>query len=163
MKTICLQFALLLLSVCGYAQSTNSASYDDLMARSRKARVTAIVMVSTGPILAVGGIGTLIYGIIQNENGDYRYYYDINGNYVQGSRRKYTTEIVVGAAATAIGLGVALGSIAFTNKANELKSEARKIKLKTSTDHFNIPGLQVNYGNKRITQYKLSLVIPLGS
>jgi len=120
-------------------------------------------MVSTGPVIAVGGIGTLIYGLIQNENGDFRYYYDANGNYVQGTQRKYTTEIVVGAAATLVGLGVALGSIAFTNKANELKREARQMKLKTSTDHFNIPGLQVNYSNKRITQYKLSLVIPLGS
>lgn len=162
MKTIYLQFALVLLSFTGFAQSTEG-SYDDLMARSRKARVTAIVMVSTGPVLAVGGIGTLIYGIIQNEEGDFRYYYDVNGNYVMGPQRKYTAEIVVGAVATVVGLGVALGSIAFTNKANELRNEARKLKLKTSTDHFNIPGLQANYGNKRITQYKLSLVIPLGS
>ncbi len=163
MKIICLQLALVLLSFCGYAQSTNSATYDDLMARSRKARTTAIIMVSTGPVIAVGGIGTLIYGIIQNENGDFNYYVDANGNYIQGPQRKYTTEIVVGAVATVVGLGVALGSIAFTNKANELKSEAKKMKLKTSVDRFNIPGLQTNFTNTRITQYKLSLVIPLGS
>lgn len=160
MKTICLQLALVLLSLSGFAQSSQD-SYDDLMARSRKARTTAIIMVSTGPVIAVGGIGTLIYGIIKNEEGDFSYYYDINGNYVQGPQRKYTTEIVVGAAATLVGLGVALGSIAFTNKANDLKSEARKLKLKTSTDHFNIPGLQTSFSNKKITQYKLSLVIPL--
>jgi len=162
MKTTFLQLAFLLCSLSGFAQSSQD-SYEDLMSRSRKARTTAIIMVSTGPVIAVGGIGTLIYGLIQNENGDFRYYYDANGNYVQGTQRKYTTEIVVGAAATLVGLGVALGSIAFTNKANELKREARQMKLKTSTDHFNIPGLQVNYSNKRITQYKLSLVIPLGS
>lgn len=160
MKTICLQLALVLLSLSGFAQLSQD-SYDDLMARSRKARTTAIIMVSTGPVIAVGGIGTLIYGIIKNEEGDFSYYYDINGNYVQGPQRKYTTEIVVGAAATLVGLGVALGSIAFTNKANDLKSEARKLKLKTSTDHFNIPGLQTSNSNKRITQYKLSLVISL--
>ncbi len=161
MKTVFLPLVLVLLSFSGFAQSTDPGSYDDLMARSRKARVTAIVMVSTGPVLAVGGIGTLIYGIIQNEEGGFRYYVDANGNYVQGARRKYTTEIVVGAAATLVGLGVALGSIAFTNKANDLRREARKLKLKTSTDHFNIPGLQTNFTNKTITQYKLSLVIPL--
>ena len=163
MKTTFLQIAFVLLSIPGFAQSNGSGSYEELMARSRKARTTAIVMVSTGPVIAVGGIGTLIYGIIQNESGDFEYYVDANGNYIQGPQKKYTTEIVVGAAATVIGLGVALGSIAFTNKANELKSEARKMKLKTSVDRFNIPGMQTNFSNARITQYKLSLVIPLGS
>ncbi len=159
MKTLFLQVTLLLLSFTAFSQSFDQGSYDDLMTKSRRARTTAIIMVSTGPVIAVGGIGTLVYGLIQKETADYPYYYDINGNYVEGPRKKYTTEIVVGAAATLVGLGVALGSIAFSNKASELKREARKMKLKTSTDRFRIPGLQ----NNGITQYKLSLVIPLGS
>ena len=125
------------------------------MKRSRKARTTAIVMVSTGPVLAAGGIGTLIYNLVQNE-GD-----DINGNSIRHNRRKYTTEIVVGAAATLVGLGVALSSIAFSKKANTLKREAKRVTLKTSTDRINIPGFQNNMAGNRTRQFKLSLVIPL--
>ena len=110
----------------------------------------------------MGGIGTLIYGILQNDIGDARYTLDANGNYVSLPQKKYTAEIVVGTAAALVGIGVALSSIAFTKKANDLKREAKKMKLKTSTDHISIPGLQNAYANARITQYKLSLVVPLG-
>ena len=77
------------------------------MKRSRTARTTAIVMVSTGPVLAAGGIGTLFYGLVQNEGEK-----DINGNII--NTRKYTTEIVIGAAATLVGLGVALSYSIFS-------------------------------------------------
>ena len=145
-----------------FAQNTDSQSYDELMKRSRRARTTSIIMVSTGPVIAVGGIGTLIYGLIQNEVGDSRAIYDVNGNFVGYDTRKYTTEIAVGAAATLVGLGVALGSIAFSNKAHDLKREARKAKLNTSIDRISIPGFQNSFANTGTTQYKLSLVIPLG-
>jgi hypothetical protein len=131
-----------------------------MMAQSRKARTTAIVMVSTGPVVAVGGIGTLIYGIIQKENGDFNYYYDANGNYVQGNRRSYNTEIVVGATAALAGMAIALSSIYFTNKANDLRDEAKRMKLKVSTDRINIPGFQNGFANNA-RQMKLSLVVPL--
>ena len=160
MKTILSALPLLLFSFSCFSQE--SKSYDELIKQSRKARTTSIVLVSTGPVLAVGGIGTLIYGIIQKENGYRGYYVDANGNYINLPAKKYTTEIVVGTAAALVGIGVALSSIAFTKKANDLKREAKKMKLKTSTDHISIPGLQNAYANARITQYKLSLVVPLG-
>ena len=163
MKTICLLSAMILLSFSAFAQSFDQGSYDDLMARSRRARTTATIMVSTGPVVAAGGIGTLIYGLIKNAEGEFDWYYDANGNYVEGSQKKYTTEIVVGATATLLGLGVALGSIAFTNKADDLRREAKRMKLKASTDRFNIPGLQNSFANTRVTQLKLSLVVPLGN
>ncbi len=161
MKTIFLYLTLLLLSFSGFAQTVDQGAYDDLIKKSRRARTTSIILVSTGPVIAVGGVGTLIYGLVQREDGFGDYYYDINGNYVQGAEKKYTTEIVVGAVATVVGLGLALTSIAFTNKANDYKREARKMKLKTSAENINIPGFKNSMANTS-RQYKLSLVIPLG-
>lgn len=154
MKTFFSILTLLFLASPAFAQNTDAQSYDGLMKRSRKARTTAIVMVSAGPVLAAGGIGTLFYGLVQNEGEK-----DINGNII--NTRKYTTEIVIGAAATLVGLGVALSSIAFSKKANTLKREAKRVTLKTSTDRINIPGFQNNMAGNRTRQFKLSLVIPL--
>ena len=162
MKKILALFTLLTVSFSGLAQQADSKSYDDLMKQSRKARTTSIILVSTGPVIAAGGIGTLIYGLIKNDVGT-GYYYDVNGNYVPEPKKKYTTEIVVGAAAALVGIGVALSSIHFSNKASDLKREARKAKLKTSTDNISIPGLQNGLANNRRRQFKISLVIPLGN
>lgn len=160
MKTLVLSLLFSVSAFYAFCQADAQGSYEDLMARSRKARTTAIVMVSTGPVVAVGGIGTLIYGIIQKENGDFNYYYDANGNYVQGNRRSYNTEIVVGATAALAGMAIALSSIYFTNKANDLRDDAKRMKLKVSTDRINIPGLQNGFTNNA-RQMKLSLVVPL--
>lgn len=162
MKQILTLLTLLSVTFSGLAQNTDSKSYDDLMRQSKKARTMSIIMVSTGPVIAAGGIGTLIYGLVENALADPGYYYDSNGNYVALPAKKYTTEIVVGAAAAAVGIGIALSSIHFSNKASNLKHEARKMKLKTSTDHINIPGFQNNpvYAGNR--QFKFSLIIPLG-
>ena len=160
MKTLFTLLALVSVTFSCFAQNTDA--YDDLMKRSRKARTTSIILVSTGPVIAAGGIGTLIYGLLQNEVGDSEVIYDANGNFVGYRDKKYTTEIVVGAAGTLVGLGIALGSIAFSSKADDLRREARKLKLKTSTDRINIPGPGNGLANTRIKQYKISLVIPLG-
>lgn len=159
MKTIFTSLTLLLVTFSAFAQ--DSGSYEDLLKKSRRARTVSTIMVSTGPVIAAGGIGTLIYGLVKKEMDEPQYTY-VNGNYVELPAKKYTTEIVVGAAAALVGLGVALTSIAFTNKADDYRREARKLKLKTSTDRINIPGLQNAYANARITQYKLSLVVPIG-
>ncbi len=161
-KKIFTSLTLLLLAFSGLAQISDSKSYDELIKQSRRARTTSIIMVSTGPVIAAGGIGTLIYGLLQNEIDDGNAVYDQNGNFIGYSTKKHTAEIVVGAAGTLIGLGIALSSIAFTNKADNLKREARKMKLKTSTDRINIPGFQNNFANSRTRQFKLSLTIPLG-
>lgn len=162
MKKIIAFFTFLFLTFAGFAQQVQPSSYDDLMQQSRKARTTSIVMVSTGPVIAAGGIGTLIYGLIRNETDDDDYYIDVNGNYVSVPAKKHTAEIVVGAAATAVGIGLAIGSIAFSNKANKLRKEARSMKLSSSTDRILIPGYRNGLGNAGIKQYKLSLIIPLG-
>ena len=121
-------------------------------------------MVSVGPAIAVGGIGTIIYGVIENDLGNGRNpVYDQNGNFIGYNRKSYTTEIVVGAAGTLVGIGLALTSIHFSNKASNLKREARKLKLKTSNDRLSIPGLQNGFASNNARQFKLSLVIPLGS
>lgn len=161
MKKILAALVLFSLSLSGFSQNTDSKSYDDLIRQSKKARTTAIIFVSTGPVIAAGGIGTLIYGLIQNDIGDPVYYYDVNGNYVGSGTKNYTTEIVVGAAGTLVGLGLALSSIAFSNKAHNLRAEARKVRLNTSFDRIPIPGFQNGLANGT-SQYKLSLVIPLG-
>ena len=162
MRKIFTLSVLSLITFSCFAQSVNSESYDELMKKSRRARTTSIIMVSTGPVIAVGGIGTLVYGLIENAIAEPGYYYDASGNYTQTPAKKHTTEIILGAAGTVVGLGVALTSIVFSNKASDLKHQARKMKLKPSTDHFSIPGFQNGLANNRATQFKLSLVIPLG-
>lgn len=162
MKTFFSILALLLVTSASFAQNVNSQSYDELMTKSRRAKTTSIIMVSTGPVIAAGGIGTLLYGLLQNEVGDSYPIYDANGNLLRYDTKKHTTEIVVGAVATVVGLGIALSSIAFTNKADDLRREAKKAKLKTSIDRINIPGFQNSLANSRTRQFKLSLIIPLG-
>lgn len=162
MKTFFSILTLLFITFSAFAQNVNSQSYDELMKKSRRARTTSIIMVSTGPVIAAAGIGTLIYGLLQNEVGNSEPIYDSNGNFLGYNTKKYTTEIVVGAAATAVGLGIALSSIAFSNKADNLRRQAKKAKLKTSTDRISIPGFQNGLASSRTTQFKLSLLIPLG-
>ena len=137
-------------------------SYDELMRKSRKARTTSTIFVAAGPVIAAGGIGTLIYGLVENDLGDQNAIYDNNGNFIGYANKKHTTEIVVGAAGAAVGIALALYSIHFSHKASDLKREARKAKLKTSTDRISIPGLQNGMAYNRTNQFKLSLVIPLG-
>jgi hypothetical protein len=162
MKTVFSILTLLLTASASFAQNGDSQSYDELMKKSRRARTTSTIMVATGPVIAAGGIGTLIYGLLQNEIGDQEAIYDQNGNFIRYNTKKYTTEIIIGAAGAAAGIALALTSIHFSNKASDLKREARKMKLKTSTDRINIPGFQNGLANSRTRQFKLSLVIPLG-
>lgn len=161
MKTLFTLLTLLLVTSATLAQ--NGGDYDELMQRSRKARTTSTILVATGPVIAAGGIGTLIYGLLQNDIGDRIEEYDANGYVIGYKDKKYTTEIVVGAVGTAVGLALALTSIHFSKKASDLKREARNVKLKTSTDRITIPGLQNGFANNRARQFKVSLVIPLGS
>lgn len=148
----------LLVTTASFAQS---GDYDELMSKSRKARTTSTVLVATGPVIAAGGVGTLIYGLVQNDIGDPIENYDAQGNFIGYTNKKYTTEIVVGAAGTAVGLAMALYSIHFSNKASDLKREARRTKLKTSTENISIPGLQNGFASNRTRQFKVSLVVPL--
>ena len=159
MKTLFTIFTLLLVTSSAFAQN---GDYDELLRKSRRARTTSTILVSTGPVIAAGGIGTLIYGLLQNEMGEWDYYYDQNGNYIEVPPKKHTTEIVVGAAGTVVGIALALTSIHFSNKASDLKREARKAKLKAGTDRINIPGLQNGFASNKAKQFKISLMIPLG-
>jgi len=163
MKTVFSIFTLLLLASSSFAQNGDSESYDELMKKSRRARTTSTIMVATGPVIAAGGIGTLIYGLLQNEIGESDYYYDQNGNYIEVAPKKHTTEIIIGAAGAAAGIALALTSIHFSNKASDLKREARKMKLKTSTERISIPGLQNGFASNRTRQFKLSLIVPIGN
>ena len=160
MKTLFTLLTLLLVTAATFAQ--NGSDYDELMQKSRKARTTSTILVAAGPVIAAGGIGTLIYGLLQNEIGDSRVIYDNNGNFIGYEDKKYTTEIVVGAAGAAVGIAMALTSIHFSKKASELKREARGMKLKSSTENISIPGLQSGFASNRARQFKLSLQIPIG-
>lgn len=155
MKTLLAFVTLLSISSSVFAQN----SYDELIKKSRKARTTSIVFVSAGPVIAAGGIGTLIYGLVTKDDGYGGTY--VNGNYVVDNRES-NTAIVVGAVAAAAGIALALTSIHFSNKASELKREARKVKLKTSTDRISVPGLQNSFASNKARQFKVSLVIALG-
>ncbi len=155
MKMKTLLSVLTLLSFTSSAFAQNGGDYDELIKKSRKARTTSIIFVSAGPVIAAGGIGTLIYGLVSKDDGFY-------GGYGYSGGKSYNTEIIVGAAGALVGIGLALTSIHFSKKANDLKREARKTKLKPSTDNISIPGLQNGLANNRSRQFKLSLVIPLG-
>ena len=156
MKTLLTALTFLSITSSVFAQD----SYDELMKKSRRARTTSTILVASGPVIAAGGIGTLIYGLVSKDGG-LNYYYDINGNYVSDNK-SYNTEIIVGAAGALAGIALALTSIHFSNKASDLKREARKAKLKTSTDRISIPGLQNGFASNKTRQFKVSLVIPLG-
>lgn len=161
MKTLFSMIALLLITGSVFAQ--NGEDYDELMRKSRRARTTSTIMVATGPVIAAGGIGTLIYGLLQNELEETESIFDTNGNYIgESAPRKHTTEIIIGAAGAAAGIALALTSIHFSNKASDLKREARKAKLKTSTERISIPGFQNGFANNRARQFKVSLIVPLG-
>ncbi len=159
MRTLFASLILLLVTSTAFAQG---GDYDELMRKSRRARTTSTIMVATGPVIAAGGIGTLIYGLLQNEIGDSEAIYDNMGNFIGYSDKKYTTEIIIGAAGAAAGIALALTSIHFSNKASDLKREARKAKLKTSTERISIPGLQNSFASNRGRQFKVSLIVPLG-
>lgn len=147
---------LTLLFVTAPTFAQDGESFDELIKKSRKARTTSIIFVATGPVIAAGGIGTLIYGLVGKDGGI------ISGPYVQDDK-SYNTEIIVGAAGALVGIGLALTSIHFSKKANDFKREARKAKLKTSTEGIFIPGLQNGFANNRSRQFKLSLIIPIGN
>ena len=156
-------FTLLVFSMIAFSSfAQETGSYDELMKKSRGARTISTIMVSTGPVIAAGGVGTIVYGLIQNELAEPTYVYDTNGNGTEIPAKKYTTEIVIGAIGTVVGLGVALTSIVFSNRAYDLRRQARKMKLKPTSDNLSIPGFQGNYVKNGTTQYKLSLLIPLG-
>lgn len=159
MKTLLTIFTLLLAGSTAFAQG----DYDELMQKSRRARTTSTILVASGPVIAAGGIGTLIYGLVANDIADPVELYDAQGNFVgYGDPKKHTTEIIVGAAGTLVGLGLALTSIHFSNKASDLKREARKAKLKASNERIFIPGFQNGFASNNARQFKLSLMIPLG-
>jgi hypothetical protein len=159
MKTLLSILTLLSITSSLFAQD----SYDELMRQSRKARTTSTIFVIAGPVVAAGGVGTLIYGLLANQIDEPGSHYDATlGYYVDDAPKKHTTEIIVGAAGALAGIALALTSIPFSNKASDLKREARKAKLKTSTDRISIPGYQNGYASNRTRQFKVSLVIPLG-
>jgi hypothetical protein len=158
MKTLLTILTFLSISTSIFAQD----SYDELMAKSRKARTTSTIFVVAGPVIAAGGIGTLIYGLLSKEIDNGNAIYDNNGNFIGYDTKKHTTEVVVGAAGALAGIALALTSIHFSNKASDLKREARKAKLKTSTERINIPGLQNGFASNGSRQFKFSLMIPLG-
>ena len=160
MKTLLTILTLLTITCSVSAQR----SYDDLIKQSHKARTTSTIFVVAGPVIAAGGIGTIIYGVIANtEINANRFdgYYDANGNFIYYPTKKHSAEIIVGAAGALAGIALAITSIHFSNKANNLKREARKAKLKTSTDRISIPGMQNGYATNRARQFKISLMIPL--
>ena len=155
MKKLLSILILLSISTSTFAQD----SHDELIRKSRRARTTSIILVATGPVIAAGGIGILIYGLADKVG--YIDYYDVNGNYVRNTKN-HNNEIIIGSAVTLVGIAAALYSIHFSKKASDLKREARKAKLKATTDRISIPGLQNGFANNRARQCKLSLIVPLG-
>jgi hypothetical protein len=160
MKTLFTILTLVSISATTFAQG---GDYDELMSKSRKARTTSTIFVAAGPVIAAGGVGTLIYGLLAKEIDNGNSLYDTNGNFIGYGTKSYTTEIVVGAAGAAVGIALALTSIHFSRKASDLKREARKTKLKTSFDRLTIPGLQNGMAGNQARQFKFSLMVPLGS
>ena len=155
MKKLLSILILLSISTSTFAQD----SHDELIRKSRRARTTSTILVATGPVIAAGGIGILIYGLADKVG--YIDYYDVNGSYVRNTKN-HNNEIIIGSAVTLVGIAAALYSIHFSKKASDLKREARKAKLKATTDRISIPGLQNGFANNRARQCKLSLIVPLG-
>ncbi len=170
MKKTFLILVLAMLSISGFAQKYDDLSYDELITKSKRARTTGTILVSTGPVIAVAGVGTLIYGLLRNEDEDgslfgtdNNYYYDANGNYVRiNNNKNYTGTIVLGAVGTAVGIALAVTSTHFMSKSRKLKKLARGVKLKATTDNIRIPGIGNTFAYMPAKQMKFTLSIPLG-
>ncbi|MEQ1554692.1 MAG: hypothetical protein ABL929_10960 [Ferruginibacter sp.] len=162
-------FAMLLVSFTSFAQSAN-ADYDDLMKQSKRARATSTIMVVTGPIVAAGGIGYLLYGVIGksgvfDDTYDNSVYNPITGTTTYPNRDKlnkqYNNGILFGAIGAAAGIATAVSSTIFSSKASKLKKLARKTRLKATTDNIRIISGN-NYAYTPTKQLKLSLTFSLG-
>jgi hypothetical protein len=169
MKKSFLILVLAALSISSFAQKYDDLSSDELKAKARSARTMGTIFVASGPVIAVGGIGTLIYGLLGNEdpslfdNGSTDYYY-ANGNYfpvANNNKKKYTNEIVFGAIGTAVGIAVAVYSTHFFSKARMFKKLARA-KVKATTENINLWGAGNNFAYTPTRQMKFTLTIPLG-
>jgi hypothetical protein len=170
MKKIFLILVLAMLSISGFAQKYDDLSYDELITKSKRARTTGTIFVATGPVIAAAGVGTLIYGLLGNEdptifdNNSTDYYY-ANGNYfpiTSTNKKKYTNQIVFGAVGAAVGIAVAVYSTHFMSKSRKLKKLARGVKLKATTDNIRIPSIGNSFAYMPAKQMKFTLSIPLG-
>ncbi len=166
MKKTFLILILAMLSISSFAQKYDDLSSDELKAKARNARTMGTIFVATGPVIAVGGVGTLIYGLLGNADptifeGD-TYYYNSNGTYVRNTTTKnYTNSIVLGAVGTAVGIAVAVYSTHFFSKARMFKKLARA-KVKATTENINLLGAGNNFAYTPARQMKFTLTIPLG-
>jgi hypothetical protein len=166
MKKSFLILVLAALSISSFAQKYDDLSSDELKAKARSARTMGTIFVASGPVIAVGGIGTLIYGLLGNADPTFfegeTYYYDPNGNYIRNtSTKNYSSTIVLGAVGTAVGIAVAVYSTHFMSKSRTLKKLARA-KLKATTDNINMFKVGNNYAYTPARQMKFTLTIPLG-
>ena len=86
MKTLFTILTFLLVTSTAFAQG---GDYDELMQKSRRARTTSTIFVVAGPVIAAGGVGTLIYGLLANEIEDGNTaIYDNNGNFIGYDTKK---------------------------------------------------------------------------
>lgn len=166
MKKTFLILILAVLSISSFAQKYDDLSADELKAKARSARTMGTIFVASGPVIAVGGIGTLIYGLLGNEDPSFfegdTYYYNSNGVYTRNTTTKnYTSSIVLGAVGTAVGIAVAVYSTHFFSKARMFKKLARA-KVKATTDNINMFKVGNNYAYTPARQMKFTLTIPLG-
>ena len=88
MKKLLSILILLSISTSTFAQD----SHDELIRKSRRARTTSTILVATGPVIAAGGIGILIYGLADKVG--YIDYYDVNGSYVRNTKN-HNNEIMI--------------------------------------------------------------------
>jgi hypothetical protein len=173
MKKTLLILVLAMFSVSSFAQKYDGLSYSELISKSKKARTMGTIFVSVGPVIAVGGVGTLIYGLLGKndpslyDNGSssssyspyYGSYYPTTNNNI---KKNYNNEIIIGAVGTAVGIAVAVYSTHFFSKAKKMKKLARGMKLKTTTDNIRILGIGNTFAYMPAKQMKFTLSIPLG-
>jgi|GEM_PF-6819113 hypothetical protein len=132
-----------------YNISQDRADYDQLRADAKHEKVTAVVLVSVGGGLAVGGAAAIIVGGFADAVDD-----------VDGVHSHQGDDLVrTGAIVAGIGVATALVSISFFISSHHDKKEARSLKLHLNSNSCNIPVSGFKSINK--PQLGIGLSIPL--
>jgi hypothetical protein len=158
MKQLAVAILFFLISFQSFSQQTRIDSsnisldrgdYNQLRADARHEKVTAVVLVSVGGGLVVGGVAAIIIGGLADavDDGD-----GVNSH--QGDDIVRTGAIVAG-----IGAATALVSIPFFISSHRDRKEARSLRLHLNSNSYNVPVSGLKSISK--SQLGIGLSIPL--
>jgi len=156
MKKIIVFLTTSLLSFTCFAQKNQSATPEDLLEKSRKSMVSGIVCATSGPLIALGGGVTLLYGLTDTYTDD-----NITSSTYGDTKFKHENAIYIGGATIIAGAAIAVLSTAYFSKAHKFRQLA-KAKLRATTETIMINKIGNGFSYSPTKQLQLTLTIPFG-